>query len=142
MERRENKLSVLLRNYRSGIRHREPHIPACRRIGSTGRQPGRGGGVLGQLLLGGDLLGTTITGTDGTFDAYAGISARPANDIFHVSSTNEIYTELTFVGLGVGYVPQRANVFPSLTVEDNLRMGLFLDPGQFFLKGFLLSMMG
>jgi len=26
---------------------------------------------------------------------------------------------------GMGYVPQRANVFPSLTVEDNLRMGLY-----------------
>jgi len=32
------------------------------------------------------------------------------------------------VALGVGYVPQRANVFPSLSVEDNLRMGLYLDP--------------
>jgi len=32
------------------------------------------------------------------------------------------------VGRGVGYVPQRANVFPSLTVEDNLRMGLYLNP--------------
>ena len=32
------------------------------------------------------------------------------------------------VALGVGYVPQRTNVFPSLTVEDNLRMGLYLDP--------------
>lgn len=32
------------------------------------------------------------------------------------------------VALGVGYVPQRANVFPSLTVEDNLRMGLYLNP--------------
>ena len=31
------------------------------------------------------------------------------------------------VARGVGYVPQRANVFPSLTVEDNLRMGLFLN---------------
>jgi branched-chain amino acid transport system ATP-binding protein len=31
------------------------------------------------------------------------------------------------VGNGVGYVPQRANVFPSLTVEDNLRMGLYLN---------------
>jgi branched-chain amino acid transport system ATP-binding protein len=29
---------------------------------------------------------------------------------------------------GVGYVPQRANIFPSLTVEENLRMGLFLRP--------------
>jgi branched-chain amino acid transport system ATP-binding protein len=35
------------------------------------------------------------------------------------------------VAQGVGYVPQRANVFPSLTVEDNLRMGLYLDPGAF-----------
>ncbi len=31
------------------------------------------------------------------------------------------------VGRGVGYVPQRANVFPSLTVADNLRMGLYLN---------------
>ncbi|MFN8103139.1 MAG: ABC transporter ATP-binding protein [Acidimicrobiia bacterium] len=32
------------------------------------------------------------------------------------------------VALGVGYVPQVANVFPSLTIEDNLRMGLYLRP--------------
>jgi len=32
------------------------------------------------------------------------------------------------VALGVGYVPQLANVFPSLTVEENLRMGLYLEP--------------
>jgi branched-chain amino acid transport system ATP-binding protein len=32
------------------------------------------------------------------------------------------------VGRGVGYVPQRDNVFPSLTVEENLEMGLFLAP--------------
>jgi branched-chain amino acid transport system ATP-binding protein len=29
---------------------------------------------------------------------------------------------------GVGYVPQANNVFPRLTVEENLRMGLFLTP--------------
>jgi branched-chain amino acid transport system ATP-binding protein len=33
------------------------------------------------------------------------------------------------VSRGMGYVPQRANVFASLSVEDNLRMGLFLNPG-------------
>jgi branched-chain amino acid transport system ATP-binding protein len=33
------------------------------------------------------------------------------------------------VGMGIGYVPQRANVFPSLSVEDNLRMGLYLNMG-------------
>lgn len=30
------------------------------------------------------------------------------------------------VAIGIGYVPQRENVFPSLTVEENLRMGLYL----------------
>jgi branched-chain amino acid transport system ATP-binding protein len=29
---------------------------------------------------------------------------------------------------GVGYVPQLANVFPRLTVEENLRMGVYLAP--------------
>ena len=32
------------------------------------------------------------------------------------------------VELGVGFVPQTNNVFPSLSVEENLRMGLFLRP--------------
>lgn len=30
------------------------------------------------------------------------------------------------VAMGIGYVPQRSNVFPTLTVEENLKMGLFL----------------
>ena len=34
------------------------------------------------------------------------------------------------VELGIGYVPQRDNVFPSLTVEENLEMGAFLRPKQ------------
>lgn len=32
------------------------------------------------------------------------------------------------VDRGVGYVPQRENVFPSLTIAENLQMGLFLRP--------------
>jgi branched-chain amino acid transport system ATP-binding protein len=32
---------------------------------------------------------------------------------------------------GVAYVPQRNNVFPSLTVEDNLRMGCYLHPDTY-----------
>ncbi|MEZ5171380.1 MAG: ABC transporter ATP-binding protein [Acidimicrobiia bacterium] len=35
------------------------------------------------------------------------------------------------VNHGVGYVPQSANVFATLTVEDNLRMGCFLAPHAF-----------
>ncbi|MFK4100505.1 ABC transporter ATP-binding protein [Streptomyces sp. NPDC019531] len=32
---------------------------------------------------------------------------------------------------GVGYVPQLQNVFPALTVEENLRMGIYLRPKDF-----------
>jgi len=44
------------------------------------------------------------------------ISALPAHEL---------------VRRGVGYVPQLHNVFPALTVEDNLRMGCFLRPRDF-----------
>jgi branched-chain amino acid transport system ATP-binding protein len=32
---------------------------------------------------------------------------------------------------GIGYVPQRDNVFPALTIEENLEMGAFLRPKKF-----------
>lgn len=35
------------------------------------------------------------------------------------------------VAKGVGYVPQNNNVFPSLTIEENLQMGLFQKPKMF-----------
>jgi branched-chain amino acid transport system ATP-binding protein len=35
------------------------------------------------------------------------------------------------VGSGVGYVPQRSNVFGALTVDENLRMGCYLRPHSF-----------
>jgi branched-chain amino acid transport system ATP-binding protein len=35
------------------------------------------------------------------------------------------------VAKGVGYVPQTNNVFPSLTVEENLQVGIFLDPSRY-----------
>jgi branched-chain amino acid transport system ATP-binding protein len=41
------------------------------------------------------------------------ISDRPAHEL---------------VERGIGYVPQTNNVFPSLTVEENLEMGLYLRP--------------
>lgn len=37
----------------------------------------------------------------------------------------------TLVSQGVGFVPQNNNVFPSLTVEENLRMGVYLRPQAF-----------
>jgi branched-chain amino acid transport system ATP-binding protein len=44
------------------------------------------------------------------------ISGAPAHDL---------------VSRGIGYVPQRDNVFPALTVEENLEMGVFLRPKTF-----------
>ena len=35
------------------------------------------------------------------------------------------------VSKGIGYVPQNNNVFPSLTVEENLQMGVYLRPKSF-----------
>ena len=35
------------------------------------------------------------------------------------------------VSLGVGYVPQTNNVFPNLTIEENLQMGVYQDPKRF-----------
>ncbi|HET6949677.1 MAG TPA: ABC transporter ATP-binding protein [Acidimicrobiales bacterium] len=35
------------------------------------------------------------------------------------------------VSQGIGYVPQNNNVFPRLTVEENLEMGLYLQPKRF-----------
>ncbi len=35
------------------------------------------------------------------------------------------------VSLGVGYVPQNNNVFPSLTIEENMQMGVYLRPKVF-----------
>ncbi|MCB0970363.1 MAG: ABC transporter ATP-binding protein [Acidimicrobiales bacterium] len=46
----------------------------------------------------------------------ADITSKPAHEL---------------VAAGVGYVPQNRNVFPSLTIEENLRMGIYLDPDRF-----------
>jgi branched-chain amino acid transport system ATP-binding protein len=35
------------------------------------------------------------------------------------------------VAMGLGYVPQNHNVFPRLTVEENLQMGAYQQPGEF-----------
>lgn len=55
------------------------------------------------------------------------VPTRSGTVTFHGDEiTNTTPHEL--VGKGIGYVPQRANVFPSLSVEENLRMGLYLRP--------------
>ena len=64
---------------------------------------------------------TFIKAIFGLVDVRAGLVTLNGNDITDLPAHE-------LVSLGVGYVPQRNNVFPSLTVEENLRMGLYLDP--------------
>lgn len=37
----------------------------------------------------------------------------------------------SLVSMGIGYVPQNNNVFPALTIGENLEMGTFLEPKMF-----------
>ncbi len=51
-----------------------------------------------------------------------------------VTFKGEDITGLTaheLVSRGIGYVPQNDNVFPSLTISENLEMGVFLEPERF-----------
>jgi len=52
----------------------------------------------------------------------------------HVTLTGEDITNLKankLVQAGIGFVPQTNNVFPSLTIAENLQMGMFLRPKKF-----------
>ena len=52
----------------------------------------------------------------------------------NVSLSGEEITNLRadqLVARGIGFVPQSNNVFPSLTIEENLQMGAFQSPRQF-----------
>ena len=66
---------------------------------------------------------TLVKAMFGLVDVRAGTVTLRAEDI-----TRKAAHEL--VAMGVGYVPQVANVFQRLTVEENLRMGLYLRPEQ------------
>jgi branched-chain amino acid transport system ATP-binding protein len=62
------------------------------------------------------ILGMVTIRTGGVYLEGTEITGRKAHDL---------------VPLGVGYVPQVNNIFPSLTVTENLEMGCFLKPSVF-----------
>ena len=65
---------------------------------------------------------TLVKAIFGLLDVRSGLITLGGEDITGLP-THEL------VRKGMGYVPQRANVFPSLSVEDNLRMGLYMNMG-------------
>lgn len=80
--------------------------------------PGEMVGIIGPNGAG---KSTLLKAVFGLVKVHTGTVTLEGKDI-----TN--YRTNRLVEMGVGFVPQSNNVFPSLTVEENLRMGLFLRP--------------
>ncbi len=83
--------------------------------------PGELVGIIGPNGAG---KSTLVKAMFGLVDVRGGAVRLGGEDI-----TNLAAHEL--VERGVGYVPQTNNVFPSLTIEENLEMGLYLRPKDF-----------
>lgn len=82
--------------------------------------PGEMVGIIGPNGAG---KSTLLKAMFGLVKIHEGSVELQGKDITNVR-TNKL------VEMGVGFVPQTNNVFPSLTVEENLRMGLFLRPNK------------
>ena len=67
---------------------------------------------------------TLLKSMFGLVKIHAGTVTLREKDI-----TNQRADQL--VASGVGFVPQTNNVFPSLTISENLEMGMYLDPKRF-----------
>src|SRR5690606_2068214 len=84
----------------------------------------RKGELVGIIGPNGAGKSTLVKALFGLVDIREGTVTLDGEDVT-MTSTNQL------VRKGVGYVPQNNNVFPSLTIEENLQMGLFLKPREF-----------
>ncbi len=80
--------------------------------------PGELVGIIGPNGAG---KSTMIKALFGLLDVRSGTVTYDGEDITSLTAHE-------LVERGIGYVPQINNVFPSLTVEENLEMGVFLEP--------------
>jgi branched-chain amino acid transport system ATP-binding protein len=80
--------------------------------------PGEMIGIIGPNGAGKSTLLKAIFGLVKVHDGEIYLNGRDITNL----KANEL------VGIGVGFVPQNNNVFPTLSVEENLRMGLFMRP--------------
>jgi len=85
---------------------------------SLAAYPGEMIGIIGPNGAG---KSTLLKAMFGLVKVHSGSVTLGERDITNLR-TNQL------VEMGVGFVPQTNNVFPSLTIEENLRMGLFLRP--------------
>ncbi|MFP3899804.1 MAG: ABC transporter ATP-binding protein [Acidimicrobiia bacterium] len=81
------------------------------------------GEVVGIIGPNGAGKSTLVKAIVGIVPVRSGQVRLQGEDITHLAAHD-------LVRRGVGYVPQRDNVFPSLNVTDNLRMGCYVDPSR------------
>ena len=84
-------------------------------------QPGELVGIIGPNGAG---KSTLLKALFGLVKIHEGAVTLKGDDI-----TNQRADVL--VTKGIGFVPQTNNVFPSLTIQENLEMGCYQDPGKF-----------
>jgi len=86
------------------------------------------------LRLAGDeilaVLGANGSGKSTALKTIIGLTQMSAGNIRFQGQEIGRLAAHRRAGLGIGYVPQVQNVFPDLTVADNLRMGAFLRPRE------------
>jgi len=102
-------------------------IEACGMVSGYGGEPVLNGvdialdrGKIG-VIVGPNGAGksTALKSLFGLIRLDQGAVSFEGKDISHVPPDER-------VGLGIGYVPQEMNIFPSLTVQENLDMGAFI----------------
>ena len=84
-------------------------------------QPGELVGIIGPNGAG---KSTLLKALFGLVKVHEGTVSLKGDDI-----TNQRADQL--VSKGIGFVPQNNNVFPSLTIEENLEMGCYQEPKRF-----------
>ncbi|HVQ18852.1 MAG TPA: ATP-binding cassette domain-containing protein, partial [Actinomycetes bacterium] len=80
--------------------------------------PGEMIGIIGPNGAG---KSTLLKAMFGLVRVHSGQVTLNGNDITNLKANR-------LVEMGVGFVPQTNNVFPTLTIEENLRMGLYMRP--------------
>lgn len=77
------------------------------------------------------IIGPNGAGKSTLLKALFGLLSVQSGSITHRGESIVGKHAHELVERGIGYVPQRDNVFPSLTIMENLEMGIYLKPKQF-----------
>jgi len=87
------------------------------------------------------IIGPNGAGKSTLLKSLFGLLAVQSGSITHRGESIVGLQAHELVERGIGYVPQRENVFPSLTILENLEMGIYLKPKQYRERSeFVMSM--